>query len=308
MLRPRDRKRASTLNASLLEFSSSDRQLLGIQTDAARGVLVAQLLESVRRVEYVKSITAKPATIASTNPHSSGFNPLRAAWYHQSQGNSDEACWLIFLATHFGKHAVDGWQLLQAVYGKLGDNPYWTWKKVSSDVPSFRAWLSLNQNSLNGLRFGNHRKYESLRAESEKGLAKVVESYVEWIGPPQTHEQKFKSVTRGINDPTSAFDALYRDQSKLSRWGRLAKFDHLTMLAKLGIIHITPGTTYLRGATGPRRGAALLLTGSPTGQIDIDTAEAILIRLGEALSVGQQELEDSLCNWQKSPENFIPFR
>ena len=33
-----------------------------------------------------------------------------------------------------------------------------------------------------------------------------------------------------------------------------------------------------------------------------------LVELNNELKVGMQVLEDSLCNWQKSPEKFKPFR
>jgi hypothetical protein len=33
-----------------------------------------------------------------------------------------------------------------------------------------------------------------------------------------------------------------------------------------------------------------------------------VVKLGDALGVGMQVMEDSLCNWQKSPEAYVPFR
>ena len=80
------------------------------------------------------------------------------------------------------------------------------------------------------------------------------------------------------------------------------------MLAKVGLIPVKPGTAYLSGATGPRLGAALLLTGNAKAKINTVNAEESLASLGEYLGVGQQEMEDSLCNWQKSPDVFVPFR
>src|SRR5437773_11418448 len=38
------------------------------------------------------------------------------------------------------------------------------------------------------------------------------------------------------------------------------------------------------------------------------SADAIMSRLGACLGVGMQVLEDALCNWQKSPDTFKPFR
>ena len=44
----------------------------------------------------------------------------------------------------------------------------------------------------------------------------------------------------------------------LKRFGRTARFDYLTMVGKLGLANIAPGSPYMVGATGPLKGAALL--------------------------------------------------
>ena len=61
-------------------------------------------------------------------------------------------------------------------------------------------------------------------------------------------------------------------------------------------------------ATGPKRGARLLFD----GQIDSNTGarilEARVAELERHLGVGMQVMEDAMCNWQKSPNRYIPFR
>lgn len=52
------------------------------------------------------------------------------------------------------------------------------------------------------------------------------------------------------------------------------------------------------------KGARLLFGGDEsTRKLDL-----WLVQLGAQLNVGMQVLEDALCNWQKSPEKFRPFR
>lgn len=308
MIRPRDRATAARFNHLLQQFSANDTPLPGIASAVRRATYVAQLIESMRRVEFVDMIRRNPVSHRCADPRDVSFNPLKAAVYHVQQGMRDEAFWLVFLLTHFSKHNRQGWALTRAIYGKLGAAPFWSWSEISTNPADFRPWLRRNQAQLQGLSFGNHRKYESLREDSARGLASVIESYVNWIGPPRTHDDKVQSIIGGINDPHRAFDELYRDASALFRWGRLAKFDHLTMLAKVGLLNIHPGTAYLSGATGPRRGAALLLHDNAAFAVDIAAAESVLARLGDQLGVGQQEIEDSICNWQKSPDKFVPFR
>ena len=108
--------------------------------------------------------------------------------------------------------------------------------------------------------------------------------------------------------PQEAFDHLYRSMGSVMSFGRTAKFDYLSMVGKLGLAPIEPGSTYLTGATGPLSGARLLFGGSKTSALNRSELDTWLIQLGADLSVGMQVLEDALCNWQKSPAKFIPFR
>ena len=89
----------------------------------------------------------------------------------------------------------------------------------------------------------------------------------------------------------------------VKRFGRTARFDYLTMIGKLGLGNIQPGSAYLLESTGPLKGARLLF-----GPATRATLETLTVQLGNRLDVGMQVMEDSLCNWQKSPGIFKPFR
>lgn len=108
--------------------------------------------------------------------------------------------------------------------------------------------------------------------------------------------------------PRAVFADLYVSMSAVKRFGRLAKFDFLSMLGKLGVAPIDPDTAYLKGATGPLRGARLLFGGDTSSRISTVVLESRLQELDQRLNVGMQVLEDSLCNWQKSPERYVYFR
>ena len=92
-------------------------------------------------------------------------------------------------------------------------------------------------------------------------------------------------------------------------FGRTARFDYLNMIAKLDLAKIEPGSTYMTGATGPLKGARLLF-GAPGAKAKPTQLNAWLIELDASLGLemGLQVLEDALCNWQKSPARFKPFR
>ena len=184
------------------------------------------------------------------------------------------------------------------------------WAAISSAPEAFRDWLHINENEIRRLPggFGNHRKYESLAARSDNGTGAAVASYVGWVKPRRTHMDLVDAALHEAQgDPTLAFDRLYEWMNEVARFGRTARFDYLCMLAKLGLAPISPGSTYLHGATGPLFGARLLF-GDTLASLPTATLDQWLIELEADLEVGMQVLEDALCNWQKNPRDFVPFR
>lgn len=311
-MRQRDVKQANEIEISLVGFSKDIKVLPGIIQFENRITLIEQLLESIRRVQYVHVLRDKKHSPLRTRPESDIFDPLRAAALQKSYGNIEEACWLVFLATHFGKHKKSGWNLVRAVYGALNTQTPWTWEKISADPHGISNWLGAHYSALTSDgksgSFGNHRKYESLRPDSDKGTGAVVESYVHWILEAGSHIQLFRNANIfAKDDPKAAFKKLY-DQMNVLRFGRTAKFDYLTMIAKLGLAPISPDSAYLAGSTGPIRGARLLFGGTVSASLSPEELDPWLIRLGEHTDIGMQELEDALCNWQKAPSKFAKFR
>lgn len=274
-----------------------------------RQAFLEQVLESIHRVNFVEVIRDRDISPLRGDPSSELFDPLKAAILHQRAGEIDEAFWLVFLFVHFGKNAQGGWRYAREVFGRLGDGARWDWRSVSTNPYAFRTWLRVHQDQLKRPDapggFGNHRKRESLDADSATGTAAVVESYVAWIAPPRAHADMVAEVSAQCgNDPKRTFDRLYNSMNAVIRFGRLARFDYLTMLGKLGLAKIIPGSPYLEGSSGPRKGAALLFGATESA----DVLDSWIVELDSELQVGMQVLEDAICNWQKSPEKFIPFR
>ena len=294
------------LRDALVDYSANQRDLPGVRDRAARETLSMQMVASLRRLDYTQIIRRRPIDPARAEPNSSIFDPERAAILHARAGNIDEAFWLTFLMTHFGKHGRHGWRSLKDVYSGLGKLT-WTWARVTADPAEFRRWLQRNGPRIGGA-FANHRKYETLRTDSGNGTASVVESYIDWIGPAHSHRERVADLIREArNDPHVIFDHFYRSM-QVKRLGRLGKFDFLTLLGRLELVPMAPGSTYLKGATAPLRGARLLFGGEVRANLDEARLEAWLRDLDLVLNVGMQVLEDSLCNWQKSPRQFVHFR
>jgi hypothetical protein len=196
------------------------------------------------------------------------------------------------------------------VYGRIGDRGLWDWQSVSTDLNGFRQWLAAQNATLRQFRFSNHRKYEGLDAHSRNGTGSIVESFVDWVLSEGSLDQLVRAIHLRVGqNPTEVFDALYKDMRKVHRFGRLAKFDFLTLLGKLNLAPIAPGSAYIRdNATGPNLGIRLLVTGNTKGSLTRSQADETYIELGQVLNIGMQELEDALCNWQKSPTKYEYFR
>lgn len=301
----------ASLSDALTRYHSEQFRLPGIVNPAHKAVFIKQVIDSIRRVNYVSAIAQKPISPNRADPNHDLFDPIKGALLHKSSGDVDEACWLIFLFVHFGKHPRAGWRYIKEVYGKLGDQPYWSWAQINSNPQLFRDWLRVNQAEiLRGTNrgFGNHRKYQSMDADKPSGTGAAIQSYVEWVMQHGGHQQLFQyALTQSNGNSHKAFDWLYHSLNAVISFGRTAKFDYLTMLSKTGLVSIQPGLAYLNGATGPATGARLMLQGSVATELSIIDMETRLKALAEHLDVGMQEIEDSLCNWQKSPSRYKLF-
>lgn len=297
-------KLKDALGQRIAHLESQTRPISGILDPASRDAFISQLVDSVHRVEYVAAMKTRQLSEARIDPTNEVmFNPLLAAIYAQHQGETEEAFWLIFLFTHFGQNQKGGWRYAREVYGRLGQGGRWEWETVSQQPSALTAWINLNLTELSrpGAGYGNHRKYESLGA-----TGRVAESYVEWVQSAGQHSDMIqKARTHVGNDPAALFDWLYQSMSAVRQFGRTAKFDYLTMVGKMGLAPITPGKTYVAQATGPRVGGRLLF-----GRPDLSNGELEqrFTALARALGVGPQVIEDAVCNWQKSPQKFVPFR
>lgn len=293
----------SRIEAALRHHSEATRELPGIADPAARYTLALQFVASLRREAYYKQLRLKTISARRADPNNASFDAERAVAYQVQQGDIDEACWLVFLMTNLGKPKHTGWGRLKDIYGKLGAG-IWDWNTVCAEPAAFTSWLDENWRDIRGT-FGNHRKYETLRGE--RGTGKVVESYINWVGG-QGHVIMFaKAVREAGNDPHTIFDALYRSLLVM-RFGRLAKFDYLSLIGRYLIAPIDAGSAYLEGATGPVAGAHLLFDGRRDGPSSLTALQTMLDALDMDLQVTMKVMEDALCNWQKSPTRFVHFK
>lgn len=298
---------AARIGAGLAAYEAANGPLLGIIADEARETLIEQIIDSEQRVRYFQHLQSRVPDPASADPSDVAFNPLKAAIIHRDAGNYDEAVWMVFLFVHFGHHRTAGWQYARDVYGRLDDGQSWTWEETAGDPISFRMWLDAHQDEIRAGRgrFGNHRKYESLDAWSDGGTGTAVQSYVEWVlATGGDHAERFAGLAE--LSPEERFDALFRQLRAVRRFGRVARFDYLTTLQRLGLLEVRPPHSYLVPNGGPLRGACLLINGDPNVGSARDM-QRTLLEIGTVAGVAPDVFEDAACNWQKSPTVYERF-
>lgn len=307
-MRIKDQQKSTEISDLLDSFSNGQFPFVGLTTHQHKTVLVAQLIDSIRRIEYLRLLSIRARSDSLFTPYSGHFQPLSGAVALQKKGREDDAYWLVYLATHFGKHKTDGWNLTEDIYGKFGQGGIWDWKSASQNAMGIADWLEANYPHVTSAgrsrRFGNHRKFETLKPGT-KGTGHAVATYIHWVQSHGSHRTLIRNIQKRVGqNPKEVFAALYNELNQVAKFGRLGKFDFLCNLSNLMISPILADQAYISKATGPKLGARLLFGDAPsTAQL-----EGLCSELAEHLDVSPQVIEDALCNWQKSTTNYIYFR
>lgn len=306
-MRNKDQARSNQLSIRLDHFSANQIPLVGMSNADRKSTLIAQIIDSIRRTEYLRQISIRSSSISLWTPFSGSFHPLAGAAALYKAGRIDDAYWLVYLATHFGKHKHDGWNLTEDIYGKFGQGGVWDWGAVSQNPQAMANWIQANYphvtSSGRSRRFGNHRKFETLKP-GPKGTGHAATTYIQWVKNHGSHRALIQYGQANVGqNPQELFAFLYHELDNVAKLGRLGKFDFLCNLSNLQIAPIYPDKGYIKESTGPKLGARLLLgNGLTTSQL-----ENACVDLAADLNVSAQVIEDSLCNWQKSPEEYMYF-
>ncbi|WP_431674486.1 hypothetical protein [Rhizobium leguminosarum] len=302
--------RRAELDAAITAYEKAHGKLAGLSTAARKNTWLDQLISSLRRIEYMKLLTTAKIDPAREDPNDLLFDPIRAAARLGKLGKRDEAVWMAFIATHFGKHVTDGWKLAANVLGSFGAGPVWDVATYGNDCTAFDRMLVQNQaalaDPLKSGRFSNHRQYQSKKPNI---ISAVCSTYYDWQFSAGGFAQLIQKTHQRVGqNPTEVFDDLYRSLNSVYGFGRLGKFDFLTMLSKLDLAPIEAGSAYIVGATGPLSGAKLLFYNTTNHAVSAGQLSPRVDGLDNYLQTGKQVIEDSLCNWQKSPDKYIYFK
>lgn len=303
---PKRQARRQQIADALEEYSHNVMPLPGMAGPAERDALAMQIVASLRREDYFHLIQKRgPIPASRADPAHPAFEAELGVVHHLQQKRIDEAAWLVFLMVYLAK-PDEGWTRLRDIYGRLGAGK-WDWAAVSADPHDFEQWLAANWTRIRG-KFGNHRKYESISPTKARPMGPAIVQYVEWVNGGGGHARHFATIVRKAgNAPHIIFNAFFC-ALPIKGFGRLGRFDWVAMLARYGMIPAEAGSAYLKGATGPDRGARLLFTGDSKGASSRDELQALLDLLDQRLGVGMEVLEDAICNWQKQPDRFKHFK
>jgi len=304
-MKPSDQKLADQFDERLGTFAED---MPGFALQETKSTFIRQLVDSTHRTKYIDLMKQRGISPLRADPRNLIFDPVLAAIYLYAQGDLEEACWLVFLSVHFGKHRTTGWTLTRRIYGRLDSGQISSWERTSQDFDEFAKWLESRKEQVKKgpppAGFGNHRKYESLSESNGRGTPASVRTYIEWVQKFGSHQEMFLAAAKSNEgNPAKAFDFLYNDMAVAS-FGRLAKFDYLSMIGKIGIASIKAGSTYVQGATGPLKGAEIVFGKGP-GPAGLDKK---LASLAFHLDVTMQDMEDAVCNWQKNPKKYERFK
>ena len=226
--------------------------LPGINDQIAQDVFIKQILDSIRRVQFVYTQRQRNISFICTDPYSPAFDPIKAAIYYSENDQTEEAYWLIFLSTFCGKHGSKHWEMLIQFYSLLGSKQNLTWDFITNNFVQFSTWYEQNYSSITRA-FGNHRKFETLKKDSTGSPIAVFDSYIHWVG--NSHLEMTANAIKVVGDePKILFDYFYNSMSIVKQFGRTSRFDYLAMLGKVGLVNIEPPSVYLNNSTGPIRG------------------------------------------------------
>lgn len=254
-----------------------------------------ELIRSVGRVYDLRQLTEQAHEGTQTVPEDPAWDAWRAIAAYNQQGDKEEAIWLAILATHFGRREADEdpWRSARLMYSGFGERLL-SWKIVATEPTNIITQVCKRHAMVcQSLRFSNHRKYETSKLGRPSGIDAVLCSYVMGIRARSRRNQAtfFSTPEEG---PEVGFERLMNDLEFIRRFGRTAKFDLLALLGNLGVYELRPGRIYLKGATGPLRGAQAMF-----GRGDRLYLEHRANKMAKCLNVPIQAVEDALCNWQK---------
>jgi hypothetical protein len=247
-----------------------------------------------------ETINQHPIDQKFSDPGSTSFDPLQLAVQYFQNGETDNACWLLFLYSYIGKHPNYEWNLLRKMYFNTDHNEVWKWENISTHYEVFQEWFLENIPAIKDKAgLGEHHKYSELSDSKAIVICRDMQEYILWIREFGNHHTLLSNQAEIT--PTKLFRELYRSMDAKTSFNKLVKFKYLSLLGILSIFPIQPDQPYLNDFILSRRGAQHLFESKNRKKIPVEKLNALLLSLHHYLELnhGLEVLQKVLAKWGK---------
>lgn len=269
--------------------------LLDVSFDADLiNVLSHQTIDSIRRINIYQAYAMKARRAEELNlPFFHTSNPFTLS--QRSSIGIDSKVWYIYLATYFGKSNKSKWKLFNKTAFKA-DKSLIEFKEIKLNRLHYYTYLR-NIDLFNNANFSNHRKYTKKSLEGRKGLIYSIDYFLD-------------NIDKYSHSNLVEFDVVFSYAMKIPNFGRMAAFDFTSSLCKCNLNINDPISMYHENSTGPLKALADILIlakckdVSKSAQIDFGNDLLAWFLEHSKIQIVAQVLEDTICNWQKSPRKY----
>lgn len=215
------------------------------------------------------------------------FDPIAMAFTYNLRGDIDEACWLLFLLSYFGRHPRHEWRLLEKIYFGFGKRAQWTWEYASSDPSAFASWLMEYQYDLyRSGNLGNAHKFVSFDNHKAMKTADHIIGYISWVKSAKGHRQLLSDAVSSVDGlPSLIFNMLYTAINSQLRFKKAITFEYLSLLGIIGMINIEPGRPYLSDHLFSKLGANWLFDATAGSKLRTSELETIVTKLAQHMEL-----------------------
>ncbi|MCB9231507.1 MAG: hypothetical protein H6581_07585 [Bacteroidia bacterium] len=274
------------------------RDLLGAKfSEEMIDSLSHQTIDSIRRVEIFRTYSRRATNGEKLGlPYFHTSNPYTLA--QRLSLSTDTRIWFVYLATYFGKSNLSKWRLFnQATFRE--DNTLITVEGILKDREEYFDFLK-GRNLFQNANYSNHRKYTKKSLEGNKGILFSFDFFL-------------KNLALFRAPVNQNFHKVYLNALKVPNFGRMAAFDFTCNLCKCRLYVDEPVSMYQAHSTGPLSALKDMLfyagVTSPEKSLAISLGDELLdwFSANSNIYMLAQVLEDSICNWQKSPIRHIRY-
>lgn len=287
-----------TFNQIKQLWISSIQELLDVNfSEEVIDCLSYQMIDSIGRVNIFRVYLERARKAESENLsyfHTS--NPFTLA--QRSSLTLETRVWHSYVATYFGKSNSSKWNLFNKATFR-DDNSLITLEYISENREEYFDYLRSLNFFENG-NFSNHRKYTKKSLDGEKGVLYSFDFVLD-------------NLPLYTPDEIVPFDEIYRNALSIPNFGRMAAFDFTCNLCKCGLNVEEPESMYQSYSTGPLEALNdfLILSGVDNApkSLQISIGDELLrwFETNSDIYMLAQVLEDTICNWQKSPNSHTRY-